>query len=146
MTTIAYSGKWAAAHKYKQSHKQFLKERRKPYMEREAYVRRRSTPEGWAKSSMTRLRYRARREGYEFSIDWEDILPPTHCPVLGMKLDYNLSGKANAIGSAPSVDRFDNNKGYSKENVRVISVRANLLKKDANVDEIRALLRYMEDR
>ena len=42
------------------------------------------------------------------------------------------------------MDRFDNAKGYTPENVRVISNRANLLKKDATVEEIRMLLRYME--
>jgi hypothetical protein len=43
-----------------------------------------------------------------------------------------------------SVDRFDNSKGYTRENVRVISNRANLLKKDADAGELRAVLTYME--
>jgi hypothetical protein len=45
---------------------------------------------------------------------------------------------------AASVDRIDNARGYVAGNVCIISQRANLLKKDATVDEVRSLLRYME--
>jgi hypothetical protein len=46
--------------------------------------------------------------------------------------------------SSPSVDKFDNDRGYVKGNVNVISNRANVLKNDATVAEMRAVLTYME--
>lgn len=51
-----------------------------------------------------------------------------------------------ANDDSPSIDRFDNALGYVKGNIRVISTRANLLKRDATVDEVRRLLAYMEGR
>jgi len=53
-------------------------------------------------------------------------------------------GHPTGLRDTPSVDRFDNTKGYTRDNIRVISLRANLLKKDATVDEVRKLLVYME--
>ena len=81
--------------------------------------------------------------GLEFDITEEDIPLPALCPVFGFPL---IVGDGNPCNNPdkPSVDRFDNSKGYIKGNVRVISTRANILKKDATVEEIRALLRYME--
>ena len=44
----------------------------------------------------------------------------------------------------PSLDRFVPNLGYVKGNIRVISFRANRLKSDATIDEMRQVLAYME--
>lgn len=79
----------------------------------------------------------------EFDITAEDIPLPDVCPVFGFPLIIG-DGNPYMDHDRASVDRFDNSKGYVKGNVRVISSRANILKKDATVDEIRALLRYME--
>jgi hypothetical protein len=107
-----------------------------------AVAARKATPEGWAKATLPRLRYRARKAGLEFDLRWEDIVPPTHCPVMGMPLQ--LAGKRGQMNwHSPSVDRFDNSFGYTRNNVRVISNRANILKKDASLKEIRQLLAYM---
>lgn len=39
----------------------------------------------------------------------------------------------------------DNNRGYVPGNIRVISNRANLLKSDATVEELRKVIDYMEE-
>lgn len=70
---------------------------------------------------------------------------PEFCPALGIKLDYSkcekVFGKNKRLNVA-SLDRIDNNKGYIAGNVTVVSLRANYLKKDATVSELRALADY----
>lgn len=121
--------------------------RRPRYREKEylATKVRRSKPEGWAKSRIAALKHKAKKLGLDFDITWEDILPPATCPVFGIPL--RLAAERNgfqALPDAASVDRIDNERGYAKGNVRVISTRANLLKKDATVTELRQLADWLE--
>ncbi len=92
---------------------------------------------------------RARRDGIEFSLVMEDIIPlPTTCPVLGIELvprggSINQeTGKRGAWGRSPSIDRIDPSKGYTKDNIIVISWRANRIKCDATPEELRAVARF----
>lgn len=104
-------------------------------------ARRRLTPDGWAKVVLPGIRARAKKRGLEFDLAPEDLRYPEYCPVLGIKL---VPGRVEGFNACPSVDRFDNTKGYTKDNIRVISARANSLKKDASIQEMRAILAYME--
>lgn len=79
-------------------------------------------------------RNRCRRRNIEFNITVNDIKIPTHCPYLGVELtrirykgrqDYN-----------PSLDRIDPTKGYTKDNIEVISDKANRMKNNANLEEL----------
>lgn len=85
------------------------------------------------------LRARARREGIEFTLTLEDIVVPENCPVLGIPLSWGGPVSRNT----PSVDRIDNNKGYVKGNICIVSLRANSLKSDASLEEMEAILDYM---
>lgn len=86
------------------------------------------------------VKCRAKKAGLQFDLTVENIDWPTHCPVFGFELDYKAGHNApNGI----SLDRFDNTKGYVKENVNVISRRANTLKKDATADELIKVLDYL---
>jgi hypothetical protein len=87
---------------------------------------------------LARLKHRATKAGIPFNIDKDDIIIPTHCPVLGIKLHWN-QGKGYHPDS-PSVDKINPNLGYVKGNVRVISARANLLKNDATIEELTKVL------
>lgn len=64
------------------------------------------------------------------------------CQCCKLKLDYSTGVGYN--NRSPSLDRFDNTKGYTEENVRVICLRCNSLKKDASPREIEHLLKYMK--
>lgn len=88
-------------------------------------------------------RKRAKAKGVPCSIVKEDIPIPTHCPVLGMKLRLTPTGKRE--DDSPSIDRVIPELGYVPGNVRVISVRANTLKNNGTVDELKAVIAYMED-
>jgi hypothetical protein len=84
-------------------------------------------------------RRRSWRGGLPFDLDISDVQAPQFCPVLGLELA--VGGRAS---NSPSLDRTDNSRGYVKGNVQVISWRANMLKRDATIDEVRQLLAYME--
>ncbi|GAA4362773.1 hypothetical protein GCM10023185_31030 [Hymenobacter saemangeumensis] len=76
-------------------------------------------------------RTRAKAVGRECSITLDDIVVPTHCPLLGIPL--RLSGDR---GHRPSLDRKDNAIDYVKGNVFVISQRANSLKGGLSVEQL----------
>ena len=76
---------------------------------------------------------RAKRMNLSFELERCDIIIPDICPVLGIKL-FRESKKD--WHHAPSIDRVDNTKGYLKNNIMIISRRANILKKDATFDEL----------
>ena len=76
---------------------------------------------------------RAKRDGIEHTITLDDIVIPDYCPVLNIKLE---TGDRRNNQNAPSIDRIDNTKGYTKENIMIVSIRANKLKKDATFDEL----------
>jgi hypothetical protein len=85
---------------------------------------------------------RAKRSNMEFDIDVNDINIPNVCPVLGIPL-YRC--KKENWNNSPSIDRIDNTKGYIKGNVIVVSRRANVLKKDATIDELQKIASFYKD-
>lgn len=71
----------------------------------------------------------------------KDIVIPSVCPVLGIPLFLVGSKRTD---NSPSVDRVDSTRGYTKDNVRIISWRANKLKQDASLEEVEKTLSYMK--
>jgi hypothetical protein len=94
------------------------------------------------KTMWNSARNRAVKAGLQFTIEPEDIIIPEVCPVLGIPLVPG-GGRENKNNS-PSLDRFDNTKGYTKENIRVISWRANSLKSNGTLEEMQAIVAYMQ--
>ena len=72
------------------------------------------------------------KTGKEFTIDFGDLIFPTHCPILGLELDYFNDTRAE---NAVTFDRIDPSKGYIKGNVVMISWRANRIKNDGTAEE-----------
>ena len=70
---------------------------------------------------------RAPIKGFSFNLDRSDVVIPEICPVF------------NTPMVRPSLDRIDSSRGYEKDNVRVISWRANMLKNNATKEELRLL-------
>ncbi len=91
-----------------------------------------------------RARRRARDRGLEATVRHFDLHWPTHCPVLGMPLDYETKrGERTAnLDNLPTLDRWDNEKGYTPGNVHVISYRANRIKSNATAEELAAVAEY----
>ena len=92
-------------------------------------------------SMFYRAKKRAKKLGIEFSIELNDIVIPEKCPVLGIEIKRKIDGKKE---SSPSLDRKDSTKGYTKENIAVISNRANRLKSDATLEEITLIMKYIK--
>ena len=87
-----------------------------------------------------RAKTRARKNGLEFDLDKEDIVIPSHCPVLGIPLNVHR-GSSGGKDDSPALDRIDNTKGYIKDNVLVISHLANMMKSSASKEQ---LLKFSE--
>ena len=84
---------------------------------------------------LRRAKARAAACGRDFNLEVEDIVIPTHCPILGMELKSH-SGRSGGNANSPALDRIDNTKGYVKGNVMVMSHRANMMKVDASNEEL----------
>lgn len=77
---------------------------------------------------------RARKQKLDFSITVSDIVIPTHCPYLGIELTNTLHN--GRIQTNSSLDRIDSSKGYTKENIQVISDLANKMKQNATEEQL----------
>jgi hypothetical protein len=84
---------------------------------------------------------RAKRAGVPFSLTPEDVVIPDLCPVLGIPIKQ---GKGGHSANSPTLDKIIPALGYVPGNVAVISHRANALKNNASIHELRALVRYIE--
>ncbi len=86
-------------------------------------------------------RSRAKKAGVPFTISAKDILIPSHCPILGIPLSQTL-GKRGGGDNSPSLDRIEPERGYVPGNVIVISNRANRLKSDDSIEELRSIASF----
>jgi len=111
-----------------------------------------ATRHGLSATILTPLYYaargRARKKGIPFTIKMTDIVIPERCPILGITLDPERRGTLNrrARDNAPSIDRIDPRKGYTPDNIMVISYRANVLKNSALPEEIYKIAEFMRAR
>jgi hypothetical protein len=69
---------------------------------------------------------------HEWNLVFNDLEWPLVCPILGLELDYFCSVRTE---NSVSFDRIDNEKGYVKGNVVVMSWRANRIKNDGTAEE-----------
>lgn len=97
-----------------------------------------------AQNLLDGARWRARRDNIEFSIKKSDVTIPEFCPLLGIKLESGR-GVGGAKASSPSLDRIKPELGYVPGNVWVISYRANMIKSDATLEELRTLTERLAD-
>jgi hypothetical protein len=86
-----------------------------------------------------RLKASAKKRGIEFNLNEQDLRDKfvDYCPVFNIKLKF-----FDNSDNSPSVDRIDNNKGYCKENIFVVSTKANCLKNKSSVDDLKKLYEF----
>ena len=86
---------------------------------------------------------RAEEKGWDFNLVASEIIYPDTCPVLGIKIYPFIRDNGAHIGNVESLDRVDSSKGYTMDNVRVISNRANVLKSNGTLEEFEKIVMYM---
>jgi hypothetical protein len=94
------------------------------------------------KAMLIAAKHRAKLAGIPFNLVEDDIQMPLYCPILGVKLIYGAAGKLNWANNTASLDRINNNKGYVKGNVHIVSSKFNTLKSNLSVDEIIRMAEY----
>jgi len=87
-------------------------------------------------------KWRAKKYGIPFDLKVEDIIIPKLCPVFNKPFIFSIGRKH---GLSPSLDRVVPSKGYIKDNIIVVSWRANAIKNDATPDELVALANFYKD-
>mgnify|MGYP003510255442 FL=1 len=88
-----------------------------------------------------RKRQNVKSTKHFWNITMEDITFPTHCPMLGIELNWYATARSE---NSPSLDRLDNTKGYIPGNVAVISYRANRIKNDGTWQEHEKIFTYLK--
>tara|TARA_B100001250_G_scaffold409830_1_gene434982 strand:- start:779 stop:1714 length:936 start_codon:yes stop_codon:yes gene_type:complete len=87
-------------------------------------------------------KHRAKIRKLPFNIEVKDCIETKNCPVFGIPL-ISSSGKGQTPNS-PHLDRLIGSKGYIKENVTTISMKANSIKNNATVAQIRLVADWFE--
>lgn len=85
---------------------------------------------------------RAKKTGIPFDLTTKDIIIPPVCPILGIPLKIN---DALCGPDSPSLDRIIPELGYVKGNVLVLSHRANTIKSDATLEELKQVVAFLEE-
>ena len=96
----------------------------------------------WFKMTCTLKKSWCKKRGIPFDLDREylESIWTTHCPVFNRPFVRHKKGD----DFCPALDRVDPKGGYTKGNVKYISARANRIKYDASVEELKKVLAYVE--
>lgn len=86
------------------------------------------------KRTISQIRKKCIIKNLDFDLTYNDLYPlPLLCPLLNIPLFYTSD---TVTDNTPSIDRKNPEKGYTKDNVWVISSKANRMKSNATVEEV----------
>lgn len=117
------------------------------YVEREKQVnlnRILSNEDSYKKYLIRSAKQRAVKQGIAFNIDYTDIEIPEYCPLLGIKLIKHLGEGGRKFDDSPSIDKIIPTLGYVKDNIWVISDKANRIKNNATLKELELLVENLK--
>lgn len=104
------------------------------------YLRhKRKTDQRW--TMFNNAKFRAKKLKLPFQITIQDIIVPKKCPIFNVPI---RQGSVVTSPNSPSLDRKNPKLGYTKKNIWVISHRANKIKNDASIDELKQLIKALE--
>jgi hypothetical protein len=93
---------------------------------------RRKNPRYARKKSIQLAKDRAKKRGLDFNLSLDEVVFPDVCPILNIKLEHGNQDWQ----TSPSIDRIDNSKGYTLDNIIVVSALANSIKNCATWKQI----------
>jgi hypothetical protein len=99
--------------------------------------RRQANPQLWRFNAK---KANCKSQNVPFELVFEEMYWPTHCPVLGIELDYGIGQRSNSM----VFFRLDHDIWYVPGNVIVTSNRANNILYNASVKELRQVLEFIE--
>lgn len=91
------------------------------------------------KNMYTSAKRRAKLKNIPFNLDVEDIIIPQICPILKIPL---VSNETYSKFNSPSLDRIFPEKGYVKDNIIVISLKANQIKNCSTIEELEQVYNF----
>lgn len=94
------------------------------------------------KTIYNQLKSSAKKRNISFELSLSDLYNisyPLTCPILDIPLKFN---RGSLQDNSYSVDRVDSSKGYTIDNIIIISWRANKLKSNASMDEIKRIFEF----
>jgi hypothetical protein len=114
----------------------------------ESNAKHQTTPKGRARKLISDANYRknGKRAYLEKTLIFEDILPVLEigkCQLTGLPFDFSPSKISFRNLYAPSLDRIDSNKGYSKDNVRIVLSSVNTALGEHTDEEMLPILEAM---
>jgi len=73
---------------------------------------------------------------------------PDNCPILGAPLNYLGTGRSGFTrgDNSPSIDQIKPGEGYTKDNMAIISWRANRIKNDGTYEELYKIAKWLESK
>ena len=90
---------------------------------------------------------RATKKNIEFNLTpnyVRDLVPKDNkCPIFKIEMISNFGGIA--LDNSFSLDRINPKLGYVKGNIMIISYRANVLKNNANIEELELILNFLKE-
>lgn len=95
------------------------------------------------KTNLIQIKCRSKKIGVPFDLKKEDVEIPSVCPVFGVPLEFNVGRGYSGTGFSPSIDRIIPKLGYVKDNIQVISKKANIMKQDATPEELRMFAKWV---
>ena len=140
----AYLKKYRQGSKFREYQKKYRREHPEKFVSaarkrhHEWWIANRESDLHVRRSLYRRAKKRAAYLKVPFTITLDDIQVPKNCPIFGFPLKVNVGRYGD---DSPSLDRIIPKLGYVPGNVIVISQRANVLKRDASLEELEALVR-----
>lgn len=125
--------------KYLKHNRKYYRNNKEKIQER-AKLKRMDLGIGYARSVITRLKSKAKKIGIPFNLTIDDIKIPEFCPVLGIKIAYTEGSGAKDY--SPSVDRIFPEKGYVKDNIVIVSKKANCIKNNASLSDLKKVYEF----
>lgn len=109
---------------------------------------RRTKPESRTSQMLASVRSRALKSNLEFTLLFDDVYPSVtagRCTKTGIPFDLNPHKDHRVHPFAPSIDRIDATKGYTKGNVQIVCWAYNLAKNEYGPDVLLTLARAIVD-